>query len=79
MMACSRVATTACRENGSIFNKSCEMPDACSTGSIRIASTSDSSTRTGTGTMASPITGEALSMARMRQNGHHTASRNGST
>jgi hypothetical protein len=47
-------------------------------GSIRKASTTDSSARTGIGTMPSPIAGAVDNSAMMRQNGHHRAPINGS-
>ena len=65
--ACSIVAATACIEKGSIGG----MP--LLTGSIKIASTRASKMRTVTGVSASPITGPAVSIARIRQNGHHRA------
>ena len=70
--ACSNMATMPASENGSgigMFFVS---------GSIKKASTSDSSARTGTGTMPSPIAGAEDSSAMIRQNGHHSAEINGS-
>ncbi|GGC74420.1 hypothetical protein GCM10011396_22070 [Undibacterium terreum] len=60
-------------ESGSIATTLCEI------GSMTTASTSDSRMRTGTGTMPSPIIGAALSIAMIRQNGHHKALSSGTS